>query len=275
MSPMNNRLLRPRSGVGATDADARAYVQAVQTADGQALEAAVVKAIDNFVIGCKADGIWTALKASCILMGARTLNGILTPLVGTAPTSNAFVGDATDYNRKTGLTGNGTTKYIDTGRAGNADGQNDMHAAVYVSSWSTAQAGYRAFIGSGDNQNGATNLFWTDGLASSGTRSRSSIADVLPGTAISGNLAKGLYGLSRSASSGYTLRANQSNLAFTRTSQTPTAFNWWVFTTNNNGSVVNATPSTLMFYSVGTSLTLSTLESRLSTLEAAIAAAIP
>jgi hypothetical protein len=49
------------------DPDAAAYIAAVEDTDGQALEAAVVDAIDAFVVGCKADGIWSAIKASCIL----------------------------------------------------------------------------------------------------------------------------------------------------------------------------------------------------------------
>jgi hypothetical protein len=73
------------------DADAVAYIAAVEAADGQALEAATRMAINSFVKGCKADGIWTAIKASCILAGARTRLGALTPLAGTAPTNFNFV----------------------------------------------------------------------------------------------------------------------------------------------------------------------------------------
>jgi len=43
------------------DPDAAAYITAVETADGQALEEKVKIAIDNFVLGCKADGIWSAI----------------------------------------------------------------------------------------------------------------------------------------------------------------------------------------------------------------------
>jgi len=69
-----------RFGGGAvSDPDAQAYITAVETADGQALETAVRTAINNFVVGCKADGIWNAIKASCILAGARTLAGALVP----------------------------------------------------------------------------------------------------------------------------------------------------------------------------------------------------
>jgi len=64
------------------------------------------------VLGCKADGVWSAIKASCILAGARTLAGALVPLVGPDPNSFYFV--AGNYNRKTGLKGNGSNQYIDT-----------------------------------------------------------------------------------------------------------------------------------------------------------------
>jgi hypothetical protein len=43
--------------------------------------------VNAFVKGCKADGIWSAIKASCILAGADTLAGALVPLVGAAPTN--------------------------------------------------------------------------------------------------------------------------------------------------------------------------------------------
>ena len=59
------------------DADVVAYVVAVESADGNRLEDGVISAFDSFITGCKSDGIWTALKASCILAGARTLSGAL------------------------------------------------------------------------------------------------------------------------------------------------------------------------------------------------------
>jgi hypothetical protein len=100
------------SSVFTYDEDAGNYIQAVETADAQALEPATRKAINNFVIGCKQDGIWTAIKASCILAGARTLAGALVPLVGTAPTNNGFIGIGTDYVRKTGLVASSVSLHV-------------------------------------------------------------------------------------------------------------------------------------------------------------------
>jgi hypothetical protein len=106
--------------IGTDDPDAEAYIAAVEAADlaadptAEPLETATKVAIHSFVKGCKADGIWPAIKASCILAGARTLNGALVPLAGTAPTNFNFISG--DYNRKTGLVGDGSTKYLDSNR---------------------------------------------------------------------------------------------------------------------------------------------------------------
>jgi hypothetical protein len=55
---------------------------------------ALVNAFDAFIKGCKTDGTWGAIKASCILAGWNNLDGALTPLVGAAPTNFNFWGDA-------------------------------------------------------------------------------------------------------------------------------------------------------------------------------------
>lgn len=275
MCPMSPRLLRPRASNNnvASDADARAYIEAVRLADGQYMEPAVQLAVNAFVVGCKADGIWSAIKASCILMGARTLLGALTPLVGSAPTNNGpFVSG--DYNRKTGLVGDGSGKYLDTNRAGNADPQDDVHFCVYVTTYANGQSGYRAFMGSGDSQNGASNIFWSGPAVGSGQRSRNSTAQTNAPSSIAGALSPGLFGISRSSSASYSLRANQSAISVSVASQAPLADDWWVFTTNNAGATVLPTSSRLNFYSTGTSLSLASLDSRVTGLAGDIAYAV-
>jgi len=123
----------------ALDPDAQAYIDAVELEDGQALEDGVRTAINDFVVGCKSDGIWSAIKSACILAGARTLDGALVPLVGSAPTNNNFVSG--DYDRETGLKGNGSTKYLDSNRNNNADPQDDNHNAIYIHTAQTAGTG--------------------------------------------------------------------------------------------------------------------------------------
>jgi hypothetical protein len=257
---MSPRLLRPRAS-GAFDPAAQVYFNAVAAADGQQLEPAVKKAINDFVLGCKADGIWSAVKASCILMGARTLAGALTPLVGTAPTNNNFVSG--DYNRKTGLVGNASTKFLNSNRSANADPLNNCHAAAYAS---TAASGFQMYFG-GETAN-AYDAFRNGANAIGRSRGGTS------GTVGTGATA-GLIGHSRAAAGTFVFRAGGSQTTVTSTSGTADNANIYVFARNVSGSLNLPTDARIAFYSIGESLTLSLLDSRVSSLYAAIAAAIP
>jgi hypothetical protein len=255
---------------GGLDPDAKAYIAAVEFEDGQALESGVRKAINNFVVGCKGDGIWSAIKASCILAGARTLDGALVPLVGTAPTNNNFVSG--DYNRETGLVGDGSTKYLNSNRNNNADPQNDNHNAVWATSIQNELD--KAFIGAGGTSSG-TNIIAAAGdsipnLNRIYTRNRSNTAQLTVNTAVTG-----LIAMSRSNSSNYIFRSNGSNITQNQTSQTSYNGNIGVFSRESGGSFGLFASHRLSFYSIGESLDLALLDTRVSTLMTDLAAAIP
>lgn len=268
--PMSPRLLRPRASglVLPSDADARAYVLAVNTADGQPLEAPVVQAIDAFVIGCKADGIWSAIKASCLLMGARTLSGALTPLAGTAPTNNNFVSG--DYNRRTGLVGNAATKYLNTGREPLADSVNDHHMSVMITS---SGLGGSFYIGNASTATGATGL-GVNPSAQHVVRMRNSTAHVTSAVAPY----TGFLGASRGSSSSFSVRISSATSTVTQAAET-TAITVPTYVFARAGGVVdvpeNPSQARLSFYSIGSSLQLQLLESRLVQLTSQIQAAIP
>lgn len=253
--------INPYSFAAAYDADAQAYITAVETTDGQALETGVRDAINAFVVGCKADGIWTAIKACCILAGARTRLGALTPLVGAAPTSFSFV-DA-DYNRETGLVGNGSTKYLNSNRNNNADPQDSNHNAVYVHTAATSLSAYMgastAGTATGDNNFGRSTAIFI--------RNRNATVASIGTTA-----ATGLIGTDRSISASHIARVAGSNTTIVRASQLPFNGNISIFATGAGGFRTNAR---LAFYSIGESLTLALLDARVTTLINAIAAAIP
>jgi len=237
------------------DADAAAYITAVETADGQALEEKVKIAIDNFVLGCKADGIWTAIKASCILAGARTLAGALVPLVGTAPTNVGGLFVQADYNRKTGLVGDGSTKHLNSSRNNNADPQNSKHIAIYGSSFVSGAA----IAGITSNfPSGASILY----------QNVQRINDNGPSSTVS--FVAGLCGVSRAAADSYSIRSNQTTTTATVSSTTP--FNQSLFVFRNAGSYG---AHRLAFYSIGESLDLALLDARVTTLINAFGAAIP
>jgi hypothetical protein len=250
-----------RKGWQPMDPDAAAYITAVETADGQALEEKTRIAIDNFVLGCKADGIWDAIKASCILAGARTLTGALVPLVGTAPTNvgGLFVTD--DYNRKTGLVGDGSSKYLDTNRDNNADPQDNKHLSVYVTDIGGSN---KAFLGAGGSSNGASTIFQRNG----GTYIIRNNSNIVFDPDIP--FATGFIGASRSLAASFNVRLQSTNYVASITSQTPFNENY-VFmragTLYGNGRAA--------FYSIGENLNLALLDARVTDLINAFAAAIP
>jgi hypothetical protein len=244
---------------GMTDADAIAYVNAVEAADGQLLEFGVGKAINDFVVGCKLDNTWSAIKASCILAGARTLTGALVPLVGTAPTNFNFVSG--DYNRKTGLVGDGSTKYLDSNRNNNADPQDSSHNAVFVSAAnSTGATG--VYIGTSDTA-GANNIGQT--TTALFVRNRTFAGDVL--TSIPVNF----IGTNRANSSTFTRRASNVDFSVSLASNGLANQSILVFTR----VLASYTNARLAFYSIGESLDLALLDARVTTLINAFAAAIP
>ena len=235
------------------DQDALTYLAAVETADGQALESGVRLAVNAFVKGCKNDGIWPAIKASCILSGARTLTGALVPLVGAAPTNFNFV--AGDYDRKTGVLGSGG-KSINSNRNNNADPQDNNHNAVWL----------------GLNAGSIGSQYLAAGLASAGgnllqrqagptfiTQNRSSAT-------ASTSLLTGFLGMSRSSSADYSRRVGGTTTTVTQASATPF---------NGNIVLFNGSSSNLTFYSIGESLNLARLDARVTDLINAFAVTIP
>jgi hypothetical protein len=254
------------------DTDAAAYIAAVEAADGQALEERTRKAIDDFVLGCKADGIWSAIKASCILAGARTLTGALVPLVGTAPTNvGPFVSG--DYNRKTGLLGNGSVKYLNTNRNNNADPQDSRHISAYISTVSASTASYPGYIGydvTNSTQGGSFHVgrlinnsadLYARGCMAVGFNTAAGVATLT-----------GLVGVRRGSSASYAVRAGLTSFSFNQSSITPLSGNIEVFRVGTVGSFAAAR---LAFYSIGESLDLTLLDARVSQLITTFAAVIP
>lgn len=246
------------------DADVNAYITAVENTDGQALEDGVRNAINAFIVGCKADGIWSALKATTILMGARTLLGSLVPLVGPAPTSVNFL--ATDYNRKTGLLGNGSTKRLQVAYANAAGQQTNRHDAVFITSAASTAAISNFWWGEpsgGSTLQGAQAATTGDFLYRAWTGSNSTITGTAP---------TGLLGVSRSSSTSVIARVNGVNNPATLTAATPpVGSNVHYY----SAQTTNFSTARMNFISVGDNIDLALLDSRVSALYSALQAAIP
>ena len=256
--PFRHRYAAGFPGLGSqavpTDADALDYLDRMAAADGASVEVGVATAVDAFFADAKELGVFSSLKACCILAGARTLAGALVPVVGDAPAPNGFVSG--DYSRTAGLRDSDRTSYLDSGRDGDDDPQNDVSLAVFATSLPTVDPTF--YIGDGNGVAGANAI----GATTSNNPffyARSNSADV---DASAG--AVGLIGTSRSTSTGFVGRSGGQSTPYTKTSQTPRTSNVAVFA---EGTVLSfKSDATLAFYSIGTSLSLEDLDTAVTNL---------
>jgi hypothetical protein len=250
---------------GISEPEVKTYIDAVEAADGELIEFGVANAVNDFVRGCKNDGIWDAIKACCILAGARTLTGALRPLKGAAPTNNNFVSG--DYNRTTGLVGDGSTKYLDSNRNNNAEPQNSKHISAYSVNILDTQ---NVKLLAGSDVSGATT--GVTQLVANGA------SDTFVGR-VNGTqpvVTSAIYGQSllvaanRSSSSTIELLVNGTLTTGASTSEVPNNFNIRLF--GFSGLYFN---NRLSFYSIGTSLDLTKLDTRVTTLMNTFSSVIP
>ena len=250
-------------GVPAFDPDAAAYIARVEDADEQALEPALKQAINDFVVCCKADGIWDALKASCIIAGARTLNGALVPLKGTAPTNFNFVSG--DYNRKTGLKGDGSTKHLKSNYFTDQDVDNSCHMGTFVSTPPTS-TGASVLGGQADSFN---NRFrWDSNSSQIRLRNIDTFAiDVNNGSS-------SFLGATRSGQTLVAVFGENTESRPDSEIDSPGSSNVAVFAQINANSVTAISDARLSFYTLGAHIDLFALRDRTSALMTAIDGAI-
>jgi hypothetical protein len=205
-------------------------------------------------------------------MGARTLSGALTPLVGTAPTNNNFV--AGDYNRKTGLVGNGSTKYLDTNRLATAEAKDNFAHGVWVTS-ATYTAGNQGLIGfSVGTVIGASHIILrstTNNDVLIRNRNNDSIGSTF--STATPSVLSGFFGQRRASSSTYSTRIGGVAANISQSSSDHPAVNQMVFVRTATDTFFAS--ARIAWYFVGEPLDLALLDSRVSTLYTAIGAAIP
>jgi hypothetical protein len=206
------------------------------------------------------------IKAAPIMAGARTLAGALVPLVGTAPTNFNFV--AGDYNRKTGLVGDGTSKYLNSNRNNNADPRDSKHCSFYYSNIGNASAVQHL---------GTAQSFGNTMLRGSGSNAADAVVAINSGNVFTipisyGLSSAGFASVSRASSDSFSARINGATTVFSSVSVTPLSENIFIFRRGTDNLYSNAR---LAFYSIGESLNLALLDARVTTLMNALAAAIP
>lgn len=239
------------------DTDASAYITLVEAADGTSLETSVKQTINDFVVGCKSDGIWNSLSTCCILAGARSLTGALIPLKGNSPTNVGFA--AGDYNRLNLL--GGTSKYLNSNVLDNAFDQNDFHMSIWQAQ--PVPSGNRTSIGVQQ-----ASPYNTSSILHSGSntflRARNNTSTF---TALNGATSVGLFGVSRSSTTSYNEKRPGNNItSISINSTSPLSIPYFVFSSNSNGIPLTSYHGRLSFYSLGQSINLVQLNSRVSDL---------
>jgi hypothetical protein len=204
---------------------------------------------------------WDTMGTHCLFSGV-TFPGCFVPLRNgmDVPTNFNFVSG--DHNSVTGLVGNGSTKYINTNRNNNAEGQNDQSVSVYIDTPQTADVS-GLYFGVGGPSAGSLQIGRAgigDNLSS---RSRSGTSN-----STANGAAVGFVGLSRSSGSDYVLRANASDFLITQASQTP--FNGIIHVFRYNVSPFSNTDARLKAYHIGPAINQSVLEELQNTLFSAI-----
>ena len=251
------------------DEDVVTYISAVEAQDGQSLEAGVKTAYSNFILGCKADGIWSSIKSSCILGGARTISGALVPLVGLAPTNIGFIPG--DYDRKLGITGD-KSSYLNTNYSGRL--ATSQHLVVQKTSNNTSNGTYSQLAGVIDAFNGAWSFLRSQSAAAGGRLEYG----ISPGAGLFTNT-QSVSSFVGQVQSGTSFTATQSagNEVDTAT-QTPTVPSGvhpvYIFADNNVGTVRFQSDFRIFFYSIGESVDLAKFQARVSGLLVQISGAI-
>ena len=209
---------------------------------------------------------WDTMGTMTTLCG-KLFAGLLVPLrdgmdVGTNVDNNFVSGD---YNAKTGLVGDGSSKYIDSNRNNNADGQNNISMGVYISAVG-ATAITEAFIGSRHPTNASP---LTQMLSLSGGDKIARLNSGTTGTFTSSRM-PGYFGSSRNNSSNMLARFSGANNELTSASSEPYDNNQWVFARNHIGSAAFSN-CRLSLYHIGPALNLATLDGILTEYMARIA----
>jgi hypothetical protein len=236
-----------------TDTDARSYIAAVQVADNEPLESSVKQAIDLLFINLKAGGFWDKIGVAYLFSGARTPAGALVPLRGPLPTNNGFL--QTDYHRLWGLKSDGT-KWLDSNRPNNTDGQNDSHNAIWLHTPNPSHLSC-SYIGSGTDA--GSNQFNYSNNRLTRFRQRSVGQNDI---SFDSQLTTGIWGASRSNDNNFNARAGLVTLNLPRVSSEPNSRNVLVFGRNSDSGVEASTITNgrLRWYSAGGDISLEGLE---------------
>lgn len=225
--------------------------------------------IDTYVTGLKTDGVWDEMIRHNIYCGTN-FTAVAVPLkIYRGPNKDLLqLFASTDWTNTVGLTGNGSTKYVDTVVDINDSlmGDNDLHFAAYVRVGSDES---KITMG-GQTPGNETTLYVSYGGTTTWACNRATTTYAQ----FSDSVGTGLYVGSRTSSSFSVIyKAGAAQATNTVAGDSRGQTHLYVHAFNNNGSVFQPTVRTLECYSFGTGMTATqatNYHTRYNTLRSAI-----
>lgn len=239
------------------DFEARDYVLRLEAYEGEQLESGVRIEINKFISGLKADNIWNKINDGFLMAGPRTHSGILIPLKNGGKTGINYNFTSSDYSRKSGLLGDGSSKYIDTQHNANFETTGSQHIATYITKTGSSISQY--YFGAGIQSQTGSSAIYASGSSALFLKSRASGIDsyqyLSPRT--------GFMCISRYNTGVWVARNDIFETPFIYVENGSQNSNIYLFA-NNNANLGAGTPESysdarIAFYSVGTNLDLMSL----------------
>jgi hypothetical protein len=146
------------------DPDAFAWFNAVEAtgANFGASPASITsnkEAFNTAFLSLKSAGIWNAIRQACFLVGPSTFAGALVNIKLTGnPTNSNFVSG--DYNRLTGLKGNGLNKYLNTNISDASTDPWDLHLYTKLTDEGSVSADTNQFVLGSNYSNTRAIMCW-------------------------------------------------------------------------------------------------------------------
>lgn len=228
------------------DSDAQSLFDSRQDF-GDPVPTAYKEAISDYITELKAvSGLWDNITQLVITAGATTIFTSLIPVKGSFPSGINLVNG--DLGIKTGIKGNGSTKYIQSGYTTVVGtSQNDFHMYGYYTEMPTTNA--TALFGQGGaTTSGGTMILYGTGANNTSIKCRNSAADT-----VTGNTGVGGYGVNRNASANYQAKRASTTSTITRTSQAPPArrIHLLARTGNSDDNPANHSDARLLLWTIG------------------------
>lgn len=235
-----------------------------------------LRAINDMVVGLKADGVWTKLTEVYLLSCVTSLSGLLIKLKGTGSLTNAnFVsGDYVAAGSGAGLKGNASSKYLNTGITTADIDQENSSASAYVIEISTSAFEFALGVQNDDASHFRLGQFGTTDELTWEARSASlnSIGSATPGF-WSGSIGVEAVGVRDLYKNGIQVATGGGN-SINGTSTHPIAL-FGVISNSGSFAAGNASNARMTFAHIGTGLTdtdAANLSARVNALMTAIGA---